>query len=109
MGVIYRHFLPETCYSCAYCNTHLATPAQILSKAFVAKNGRAYLFNTVINTSMGDEEERELNTGLHRVADVYCVGCLAKLGWKYLYAHDPSQKYKEGSIILEVILFLSLS
>lgn len=35
-------------------------------------------------------------TGVHTVADVFCVGCTARLGWYYYKASDQSQKYKEG-------------
>ena len=33
---------------------------------------------------------------MHTVADVFCVGCNDRLGWYYVKASDPSQKYKEG-------------
>ncbi|OBZ70745.1 hypothetical protein A0H81_09235 [Grifola frondosa] len=35
-------------------------------------------------------------TGVHTVADVYCMGCNERLGWYYHKASDTSQKYKEG-------------
>jgi hypothetical protein len=56
--------------------------------------------------SLGKEEERTLNSGLYTVADVYCNGCLAMLGWKYIYAYDEHQKPKEGTYIVEVFSFL---
>jgi hypothetical protein len=31
-----------------------------------------------------------------QVADIFCVGCSSRLGWTYLRAYDPTQKYKEG-------------
>lgn len=40
-------------------------------------------------------------TGIHTVADVYCLGCNEKMGWYYLKASDTSQKYKEGMCRLE--------
>ncbi|GFY83512.1 Yippee family putative zinc-binding protein [Actinidia rufa] len=40
-------------------------------------------------------------TGLHTVADIFCVGCGSNLGWKYEFAHEKSQKYKEGKTVLE--------
>lgn len=36
---------------------------------------------------------------MHTVADVFCVGCNDRLGWYYVKASDPSQKYKEGNIV----------
>ena len=32
---------------------------------------------------------------------MYCLECMAYVGWKYVSANDKSQKYKEGKIILE--------
>ena len=55
-----------------------------------------------VNISLGAEEERQLNSGLHAVSDINCNGCCTKLGWKYVYAFDEDQKYKEGTFIVEV-------
>mmetsp|Transcript_22172 Transcript_22172/g.34323 ORF Transcript_22172/g.34323 Transcript_22172/m.34323 type:complete len:109 (+) Transcript_22172:356-682(+) len=40
-------------------------------------------------------------TGLHTVKDISCKNCRKQLGWTYVKAFEPSQKYKEGSFILE--------
>jgi hypothetical protein len=37
-------------------------------------------------------------TGVHTVADVFCVGCGDRIGWYYHKAADFSQRYKEGMI-----------
>ena len=71
---------------------------------------------------LGPTEERELMTGLHSVADIFCSNCNSRLGWKYLEAFEHrralaslvflrwprksacrrlSQKYKEGKFIVE--------
>ena len=42
-----------------------------------------------------------LTTGLHTVCDVSCASCDVSLGWRYVRAHEPTQKYKEGKFILE--------
>uniref|UniRef100_A0A251VHH1 Protein yippee-like n=1 Tax=Helianthus annuus TaxID=4232 RepID=A0A251VHH1_HELAN len=65
------------------------------------RNGRAFLFSHAMNVSMGPKEDRNLMTGLHTVADVYCLDCREVLGWKYERAYEESQKYKEGKFILE--------
>ncbi|KAL7243428.1 hypothetical protein ACSBR1_015758 [Camellia fascicularis] len=39
-------------------------------------------------------------TGLHAVADVFCIGYGSILGWKYETAHEKSQKYKEGKSVV---------
>ena len=64
---------------------------------------RSYLFASASNVSLGPKEDRVLLTGLHTVADIYCVSCETRLGWKYVEAFEPSQKYKEGRFIVEKI------
>ncbi|KAJ6900177.1 hypothetical protein NC652_026339 [Populus alba x Populus x berolinensis] len=54
-----------------------------------------------VNVFAGEKEERMMITGLHTVADIFCVGCGSIVGWKYETAHEKSQKYKEGKSVLE--------
>lgn len=42
-----------------------------------------------------------MTTGQHTVVDISCRKCQINLGWKYLYAFEQTQKYKEGKYILE--------
>ncbi|XP_076798644.1 protein yippee-like 1 isoform X2 [Arvicanthis niloticus] len=72
------------------------------NKSFQGSQGRAYLFNSVVNVGCGPAEERVLLTGLHAVADIYCENCKTTLGWKYEHAFESSQKYKEGKFIIEL-------
>lgn len=65
-------------------------------------NGRAYLFNSVINITCGPAVQRELITGSHAVADIYCANCKTVLGWKYEKAYEENQRYKEGKFIIEL-------
>ncbi|XP_062209002.1 protein yippee-like [Phragmites australis] len=88
-------------YSCKHCHAHLGLAADIVSKAFHCKNGKAYLFNKVINVTVGVKEDRMMITGMHTISDISCVGCGCTVGWKYEVAHEKSQKYKEGKYILE--------
>ncbi|PSS26265.1 Protein yippee-like [Actinidia chinensis var. chinensis] len=88
-------------YSCCKCRTHVALHDDIVSKCFQAKNGRAFLFSHATNILVGPKEDRDLITGLHTVADVFCSDCGEMLGWKYERAYEESQKYKEGKIVLE--------
>ncbi|EAW94407.1 yippee-like 2 (Drosophila), isoform CRA_a [Homo sapiens] len=73
-----------------------------LEESFQGSQGRAYLFNSVVNVGCGPAEERVLLTGLHAVADIYCENCKTTLGWKYEHAFESSQKYKEGKYIIEL-------
>ncbi|XP_039186391.1 protein yippee-like 3 isoform X1 [Crotalus tigris] len=119
-------------YSCVHCRAHLANHDDLISKSFQGSQGRAYLFNSVVNVGCGPAEERVLLTGLHAVADIYCENCKTTLGWKYVsllpcalflsfpktvklppvlllsllllqeQAFETSQKYKEGKFIIEL-------
>nr|AFK42344.1 unknown [Lotus japonicus] len=101
MGRLFVANLEGRIYSCKHCRTHLALYEDIISKTFHSRNGKAYLFNKVVNISLGEKEDRMMMTGLHTVADIFCVGCGSMVGWKYETAHDKGQKYKEGKSVLE--------
>ncbi|KAF5752568.1 protein yippee-like [Tripterygium wilfordii] len=101
MGRLFVVNLEGKIYSCTYCRTHLALCEDVVSKAFQSRHGKAYLFNKVVNVTVGEKEERHMLTGMHTVADIFCVGCGSVVGWKYETAHEKSQKYKEGKSVLE--------
>jgi len=100
----FQAYLPDChrTYSCIHCRAHLANHDELISKSFQGSQGRAYLFNSVVNVGCGPAEERILLTGLHAVADIYCECCKTTLGWKYEHAFESSQKYKEGKYIIEM-------
>lgn len=93
-------------YSCVHCRAHLANHDELISKLFQGNHGRAYLFNKVVNIGCKQAVQRELLTGLHAVADIYCDNCETTLGWKYEQAFVASQKYKEGKYIIELVHML---
>ncbi|KAM9748066.1 protein yippee-like 2 isoform 2-T5 [Dama dama] len=86
--------IPMFCWS--------ASTLEVSGMSFQGSQGRAYLFNSVVNVGCGPAEERVLLTGLHAVADIYCENCKTTLGWKYEHAFESSQKYKEGKYIIEL-------
>ncbi|KAH0498907.1 hypothetical protein TgHK011_006133 [Trichoderma gracile] len=104
---------------CSSCSTDIAFTSQIVSKGFTGRYGRAYLISpatptglswsaaaaaaapTLLNIRIGKDENRQLVTGWHVVADICCGICSRKLGWKYVDAKEESQKYKVGKFILE--------
>ncbi|KAL5160799.1 Protein yippee-like [Glycine soja] len=88
-------------YCCFKCQNLVAFHDDIVSKDFQASNGRAFLFSHAMNIILGPKEDRQLITGLHTVADVYCSDCGEELGWKYIKAYEETQKYKEGKCVLE--------
>jgi hypothetical protein len=55
----------------------------------------------LLNVRIGKNENRQLVTGWHVVADITCGTCSINLGWKYVDAKEQSQKYKVGKYILE--------
>ena len=75
-------------YSCACCRTPVATHDQLVSKSFHGRHGRAFLFASATNVTLGAKEERVLLTGLHSVADSFCAECTSRIGWKYLEAFE---------------------
>ncbi|GMI71414.1 hypothetical protein like AT2G40110 [Hibiscus trionum] len=101
MGRVFRITLEGNVYSCKHCLTHLALLDDIISKSFHCRHGKAYLFDKVVNISVGEKEDRMMMTGMHTVVDIFCVGCGSIVGWKYESAHEKTQKYKEGKFILE--------
>lgn len=101
MGRLFVVDLEGNIYSCRHCNTHLGLADDVISRSFHCRHGRAYLFDNVVNITVGEKEERLMMTGMHTVVDIFCVGCGASVGWKYEAAHEKSQKYKEGKFILE--------
>nr|GAT58574.1 predicted protein [Mycena chlorophos] len=74
---------------------------EAITKLFQGRDGRGYLMHSALNVKLGGREERSLITGVHSVADAFCVGCEERLGWYYHKASDFSQKYKEGKYLLE--------
>ncbi len=110
MGRLLTKFLKgERVYCCAGCGTHFATGEDIVSKAFHGRTGPAILFHKAENYSQGPSENRSLTTGLHRVADIYCIACDTYMGWIYEEAFEESQKYKIGKCVLEKARLSKLS
>ncbi|KAK1830925.1 yippee-like protein [Podospora conica] len=107
---------PDT-IRCSTCATDIAFSSQIVSKGFTGRHGRAFLIAPpspahdvaaptspsadLLNITIGRPETRQLVTGLHSVADIWCAVCGTKIGWKYVDAREPAQKYKIGKFILE--------
>ncbi|KAI4322969.1 hypothetical protein L6164_022614 [Bauhinia variegata] len=101
MGRIFVVELDGRSYRCKFCKTHLALADDLISRAFHCRRGKAYLFSSAVNFTVGELEERVMLSGLHTVADIFCCCCGQIVGWKYESAHEKSQKYKEGKFVLE--------
>ncbi|KAM0683409.1 hypothetical protein MDAP_000974 [Mitosporidium daphniae] len=106
MGIPLRKYIDSRyVFQCVECSTHLSTPTDVVSRSFSGTLGQAFLFRKVLNVHFGTAESRKLLTGIHIVCDVFCKGCDSLLGWKYIYAEDPSQRYKIDMVVLEQTLF----
>jgi hypothetical protein len=96
-------------YLCARCGTTLALQDELISKAFSGRDGKAFLFFSVLNAKIGPKEDRQLLTGLHTVADLSCSTCQRSVGWCYLRAFEASQRYKEGESIQRETIHATLT
>eukprot|EP00262_Sarcandra_glabra_P005245 TRINITY_DN1662_c0_g1_i1.p1 TRINITY_DN1662_c0_g1~~TRINITY_DN1662_c0_g1_i1.p1 ORF type:complete len:128 (+),score=19.98 TRINITY_DN1662_c0_g1_i1:132-515(+) len=101
MGRVFLVELDGRVYRCQYCRSHLAQAEDLISRSFHCRRGKAYLFNNVVNVTLGAQEERMMLSGMHTVSDVFCCCCGQIVGWKYEAAHEKGQKYKEGKFVLE--------
>ncbi|KAI8086425.1 yippee-like d, partial [Halteromyces radiatus] len=101
--ISYVNYLNDrhTIYSCIHCNTNLIYQDDIISKGFQGQTGPAFLVYKVNNIKIGVKEKRMLLTGMHTIAEISCILCHHKLGWKYIHAVESSQKFKENKYILE--------
>ena len=101
----FREYLPDChrTYSCVHCRAHLANHDELISKSFqgwlrspsdpnfavkmffisTGSQGRAYLFNSVVNVGCGPAEERVLLTGHYQVFSSH--SCFDILTWPKLY------------------------
>ena len=102
MGKLFLEYLQASrLYTCRQCQVHLSSAQDLLSKDFSTRQGKAFLYEKAVNYVCGPSMTRYLRTGNHHVRDIYCVGCQTLLGWRYEWAEQPSQKYKEGKVIIE--------
>lgn len=49
-----------------------------------------HFFNRV-NVTVGVKETRMMMTGMHTVADIFCVGCGSIVGWTYVRYHKAEK------------------
>ncbi|EMD60439.1 hypothetical protein COCC4DRAFT_20078 [Bipolaris maydis ATCC 48331] len=110
MGLSYNIYLNSSrIYGCKNCKTHLSNHDDILSRNFRGQHGKAYLFDSVVNVTESDPNERNMTTGRHIVRDIHCRQCKETVGWKYDKAYEASEKYKEGKFILEAELLCTVT
>ncbi|KAJ2314154.1 hypothetical protein IWW54_001081 [Coemansia sp. RSA 2705] len=102
MGYMHQTFLDgRGIFACRNCHTHFALRGSIESRQYTGQFGRAILFTDIVNVRAGDENKRQMTTGVHIVRDIACMRCNKYVGWTYVKAYEPEQKFKEGKFILE--------
>lgn len=90
-------------------HTNLVKSTTHLKQNFRGQHGKAYLFDSVVNITESEPNERNMTTGRHIVRDIHCRQCKETVGWKYDKAYEASEKYKEGKFILEAELLCTVS
>ncbi|KAK9899190.1 yippee-domain-containing protein [Cystobasidium minutum MCA 4210] len=88
-------------YVCATCGCDLALQDELVSRAFSGRAGPAFLLRSAVNVKLAKSEQKMLLSGMHTISNITCKGCDTPLGWVYLKANDPAQRYKEGKYIME--------
>jgi hypothetical protein len=63
-----------TIYVCASCGAHLTKFAELISRDFRGRSGKASLFHAVVNTIESPPEDRMLITGKHVRCCPHSVG-----------------------------------
>ena len=58
-----------------------------------------------VNVELHKSEQKMLLSGLHTISNITCKGCHTPLGWVYLKASDPAQRYKEGMSCLRINVY----
>ncbi|GAA6043977.1 hypothetical protein JCM8097_003416 [Rhodosporidiobolus ruineniae] len=86
---------------CATCTLDLSLQDELVSRSFQSGSGPAVLVRSACNVDVGKQASKNLISGKHVIAPIYCSGCSTELGWKYFSSPESSQKYKEGKVILE--------
>ena len=91
---------------CRACHTAILSPSLIESDQYQGGLGPAFLSLGSINSVYSHDSgyETQYTTGVYVVCDVKCKNCAVLLGKKYLISRDPSNKYKEGKILMEQAL-----
>ena len=101
MGKLLKTYLnSNSIYKCKKCFSHLSDEAYLVSKAFTSGVSPAYLFSQCVNVTIGPSQDAILTTGLHTIANIYCIDCEEYVGWTYIKAFESSQQYKEDKFIL---------
>eukprot|EP01084_Bolivina_argentea_P312171 540445_1 len=93
-------------YACKECGTDIALKEDIESKCYQVGQGqftekkRGYLFETAVNTVLGNTKTENFTTGSYQIAWIKCAKCQTQMGWKYISADNENNISKVGKYCL---------
>lgn len=89
-------------YTCTKCGADTASESGLLWEGFMGACTPALLFRNAVNIEpCGVERQEVLSTGRYTLLDVQCRCCRVPIGWRYITADAPDQRYKEGAYLLQ--------
>lgn len=104
MGRLFLEFVEDSQpkFVCCTCQCDVSSERSLVWEGYMGVSTPALLFRTAVNVhACGSKREEVLSTGRYTLVDVACRGCSTRLGWRYLTAARPEQRYKEGALLLE--------
>ncbi|KAJ7096294.1 hypothetical protein C8R44DRAFT_644349 [Mycena epipterygia] len=98
---------PLSCKTCKTCVTSCSAifpPAALPpnSRSFRGFSGKASLFTETYNVNLSHPKAYLMATGAHIMQEITCSNCTTYLGYKIVRAVDKSERWKEGSFLLEL-------
>eukprot|EP00959_Pyramimonas_sp_CCMP1952_P133483 2791415-Pyramimonas_sp.AAC.1 len=104
MGRIFKSYVRDekNKFCCLRCGTDVADASSVIWEGFMGSKKPAVLLRNVVNVwPYSARRVERLSTGEYQIVDVSCRICQTPLGWEYVSATLPEQKYKEGASLLE--------
>jgi hypothetical protein len=103
MGRIFKSFVNDenNKFCCKRCGSDIAETSAVVWEGFMGSQKPAVLLRDVVNVEPFAKHRNErLSTGEYTIVDIWCRICMTPLGWEYVSATSPEQKYKEGASLL---------
>mmetsp|Transcript_22309 Transcript_22309/g.49055 ORF Transcript_22309/g.49055 Transcript_22309/m.49055 type:complete len:126 (+) Transcript_22309:305-682(+) len=103
MGRIFKSYVRDekNKFCCLKCGSDVAEASSVIWEGFMGSQKPAVLLRQVVNVEPYSAKRVErLSTGEYQLVDVNCRICQTPLGWEYVSATSPEQKYKEGASLL---------
>ncbi|PRW59182.1 yippee-like protein [Chlorella sorokiniana] len=105
MGRLFLEYVTDDDVAAKYtckCGADTASESGLLWEGFMGACTPALLFRNAVNIEpCGSERQEVLSTGRYTLLDVQCRCCRVPIGWRYITADSPDQRYKEGAYLLQ--------